>query len=228
MVRAPGNVMFDGMSRQMRERRVRGVLEDRQRLRVFDVGVRIDEAEQQFVVGIGGEAVFDVEVGRDGLRVEAIEAQHLLAGLVVAGDGVGAGQRRYPLAEGAGGGKAVVEILAVVVVGIVVIPAAQIFAGRGHAGHLAKRLQQAVIAERHEHGVSGHELRLVQIAGHQDIAVAELRQQGRAEVSAAQAGQHSATGEGCWWRLRRMQANPTEEIICGKFPSFFLTPSFVD
>ena len=47
------------------------------------------------------------------------------------------------------------------------------------AGHLAQRLEQAVFAERHQHGVRVHELRFVQIAGEDHVAVAELREQRR-------------------------------------------------
>ena len=68
VVHAPGNAMLDGMAGQMRERSVGGVFEDRERLRVVDIGMRIEQAEQQLVVGVGREAILDVEVGADGLR----------------------------------------------------------------------------------------------------------------------------------------------------------------
>ena len=109
--------------------------------------------------------------------VEAVEAQHFLAGGFVAGDRVSAGERRYPLAEGARGSEAAVKVLAIVVVGIVVVPAAEVFAGRRKAGHLAQRLKQAIFAEGHQHGMRVHELRFVQIAGEDDVAIAELREQ---------------------------------------------------
>jgi len=54
-------------------------------------------------------------------------------------------------------------------------PAAQIFAWRALPRHLPKRLQQAVIAQAHEHVVRVLQLCLVQGAVDGDVAAAEFR-----------------------------------------------------
>ena len=170
--------MLDRMSGQVWQRGICRLLQNCQRLRVFHVGVRIEQTEQQLVIAVGREAVLNVEVGCDGLRVEAVEADYLLPRLFIAGDGIGACERGDPLSKSARGSEAVIEALAIVVAWIVVIPAAEVLAWRRHAGHLPKRLEQAIFTERHQDSMRGHELRLMQIAGHEHVAITKLGEHG--------------------------------------------------
>ena len=133
----------------------------------------IDEAADEFVVAVGGEAIVFIEVWRDGLCVEAVEAENLFASGGILGGGVVAGERGNPLAEGASGGKAGVAVLEMEI-GDVLVPAAEFFAGGGLARHGAEGFEEGVFAEVHEDGVGGAELVFVEGRVESDVRVGEF------------------------------------------------------
>src|ERR1700733_10201853 len=137
--------MLHGVFRKVRQRRVGGVLENRESIGILHILVGIDQPTNQFVVAVGGEAVLLVVIARNGLGVQAVQAQHFFTCWLVPSDGIHARERRNPLAECAAGSKSVF-VFAPFVVRIVVIPAAQVVARGGLAAHLTERLQQAVLA----------------------------------------------------------------------------------
>lgn len=61
-------------------------------------------------------------------------------------------------------------------VGIVEIPAAELFAGRGLARHGAKRLEETVFAEVHENGVGVVELVFVEWGMEGNVGVGEFEE----------------------------------------------------
>src|SRR6266446_7011574 len=81
LVRPPNFSMLHGFLGKMRQRRVRGALKNRKSLGITNILVRIDQPTDQLVVAVGGETVFFVERSRDRLRIEAVQAQNLVARL---------------------------------------------------------------------------------------------------------------------------------------------------
>src|SRR5262249_2490777 len=143
LVRTPRHVVIDGFTWQMRNGGFRRALQNRQSIGIACIFIGIDKSEHQLVKAVRREAVFIVKIGGNGFRIKLIQAEHFLAACVGTGDGVVAGQGRDPLPEGRGGGKAGI-VLVPVVIRVVVIPAAQVWARGGLSCHLAKRLKQAI------------------------------------------------------------------------------------
>ena len=145
-------------------------------MRIVRVSVGIEQPDGELVVSVGGETALDVELAGNRLGVEPIEPQHLVTHRAVAADRIAPRQRRHPLAEVAAGRETFVEVLPIVVVGAVGVPAAQFDTGRRQARHLPERHQQAVVAQRHQHRLRVAQLSFMHVAGDRHGAITEFTQ----------------------------------------------------
>jgi hypothetical protein len=125
--------MLNRVPRKMRQGSVSGMVKNREGVAVANIFVRIHEPANNFVVAIRRKSILIVIIAGNGFGIEAIQSQHFLAGRFVACDGVHARQRRYPLTEGATRGESI--RVAILVIRVVAIPAANVFAGTGLAAH---------------------------------------------------------------------------------------------
>src|SRR2546423_5258718 len=95
--RSPIRPLLDGLGWQMRQGGVGSLLENRKRLRIADVLVRINQPANQLVVAVSREPVLFVELSGDDLCVEPVQAQDFLSRGLRSGNRVIPCQRRYPL-----------------------------------------------------------------------------------------------------------------------------------
>jgi len=145
-------------------------------LRVVEEGVRVHEAADQFVEGVGGEAVRVEEVGGDGFGELSVKSADAFGDDGVVMGGRGAGEGGGPLAEAVSRGEAGVAVL-VIVGGEIAVPAADINAGRGldggsgGCGHRAEGFEEAVVGEAHEDGLGVALLGEVRFAEDGDLGI---------------------------------------------------------
>ena len=170
---ALGLVAVECVGRKMRLGCVGGAIEEGECLREFDELMGVDEADDYFVVDVGGEAEVGVEASGDGGFVEREELLDFGARAWVMIDGVASGEGGDPLAEGMGGSEAVAST-GLAVEGDFVVPAAEIGAGGGEAGADAPGFEEAVFVEGEQDGLSLLELGLGEAGGEVDLAVREL------------------------------------------------------
>ena len=117
--------------------------------------MRVDEPHHQLVEGVRGQIVVIEEFRRDGRGVLVDEGGDLLLDRGIRRLGVSAGQARHVLAKAVARNEAVpvggAPVLRIdMKVRRVVVPAAQVGAGRGLSGAAAKGLQQGVVIEPEE------------------------------------------------------------------------------
>src|SRR5882762_10773661 len=122
LVRAPNFSVLHGFLWKMRQRRVSRALKNRKSLGITNISVRIDQPTNQLVIAVGRETVVFVERSRDRLRIEAVQAQNLVARFGIFRNCVIACECRYPLTERCRWSKTRIKCVPVVV-WIVVIPA---------------------------------------------------------------------------------------------------------
>ena len=77
----------------MRQRSIGRVFEDAVSIGIAGQLVRIDQSTHQLVVTVGGEAIVLVKISCDSLGIETIQAQNLVACLLISGNRVATRQR---------------------------------------------------------------------------------------------------------------------------------------
>src|SRR5579872_1326328 len=175
MALSPALPVFDRFAWQVRQRSLRGFRQNRERIGIADVLVRVDETTNKFVVRVGGKASVFVEVSADGLGVQTVQAEDFFSRVWGGVDGIRARKGRDPLSEGAAGGKTDFKKM-IFIVGVVLIPASEVVARRRLTNHRAKGLEQAVFVETHEQVMGLMKLLLVQWAVERHVAIAEFRE----------------------------------------------------
>src|SRR5215475_11421026 len=102
---------------------VRCVVEDRECVGIGGVPVRVNEAADKFVVSIGGETAFFVEIARNCFCVELVQAKNFFAHSLGAVDSIAARESGNPLAKSSRRRESFPVFLPVIKIGIVVVPA---------------------------------------------------------------------------------------------------------
>jgi len=148
------------MWRKIRQHNVCGLGQNGPRIWIVRKLVGVDETAYQLVVAISGKAILVEIPGSDRLRIESIQLLNSLPGGLIAGYRLIAREGRDPLPKGPSRTQTS-AVLAVIVVRLIHILAAEIVADGGLAGHRAEWLHQAIFVKTHENGVRIHELLMV-------------------------------------------------------------------
>jgi hypothetical protein len=153
--------------------RVGGRFENAISVRVAGQPVRLHESTNQFVLTVSGEAIVLVEISRNRLCLQAVQAKNLVANRLISIDRIGTRPGGDPLTEGCcrcetGTERAPVELR------IIEKPAPQ-FITRGRLpAHMAEGLKQAIVVQTHMHRKRLFELLVMEIAPQGHVTVVEF------------------------------------------------------
>ncbi len=195
--------------RQVRQRCIQGMIQNRQRSRVAYQRVCVAEADIDLVEGIGRQRVASVEMRREGWRKPGDQPLDFLAGCVIPRDGIGACKAGNILAETVAGNEAV-HIERRIEARRGVVPAAEILPRRCQVRGRAERFEQRVFVHGKERRVLRAKLFQHRTVEQGDVCVAGRRHRRRRRPDSDSSGRSSDQ------RARRGQAAKLQDYTTGE------------